>query len=384
MKMTDGTSLGAAIELSRRSSLSRRSMMGGMAGLAGLAAIGSSTQPARAATTMTWMGWQGYETPIKAGTFLKDNDIDFQPTFIASNEEIITKLQAGGVGKTDLITMYFGYLPLMAEGGLLEPLDPSKIDQFGDLIPQFTRQDVIRKDGNLLGVPWNWGSLPLMYDPEQVKTAPESWMDLMKPEFKGKVAMVDDPLGNLLVWGTVVTGKPMGTLLTRDELKKVIDLLIDIKKNQARAFFASYGDMADAFARNEVIASAIGWEAVAVWAKGKGKTIKYTIPKEGTGMFMDCLCIPKDCPHVDLTYKMINHIISPEPQKIFATEQSAGITNLKTVPMLPAELAQSYNYADIDGFMKKARLQPVPPTEYDGTTATYDDFLQEYGRLQKA
>jgi spermidine/putrescine-binding protein len=374
----------AVLELSRRSSLSRRGMMGGMAGLAGLAVLGSGARPARAATTMTWMGWQGYETPIKAGTFLKDNDIDFQPTFIASNEEIITKLQAGGIGKTDLITMYFGYLPLMAEGGLLEPLDPSKIDQFGDLIPQFTGQDVIRKDGNLLGVPWNWGSLPLMYDPEQVKTAPESWMDLMKPEFKGKVAMVDDPLGNLLVWGTVVTGKPMGTLLTRDELKKVIDLLIDIKKNQARAFFASYGDMADAFARNEVSASAIGWEAVAVWAKGKGKTIKYTIPKEGTGMFMDCLCIPKDCPHVDLTYKMINHIISPEPQKIFATEQSAGITNLKTVPMLPAELAQSYNYADIDNFMKKARLQPVPPTEYDGTTATYDDFLQEYGRLQKA
>ena len=23
--------------------------------------------------------------------------------------------------------------------------------------------------------------------------------------------MVDDPLGNLLIWGTVVTGKPMGT-----------------------------------------------------------------------------------------------------------------------------------------------------------------------------
>lgn len=376
--------MGAALELSRLSSLSRRSMMGGTAAAAGLAMLGLSVRPARAATTMTWMGWQGYETPIKAGTFLADNDIDFQPTFIASNEEIITKLQAGGIGKTDLITMYFGYLPLMAEGGLLEPLDPSKIDQFGDLIPQFTGQDVIRKDGNLYGVPWNWGSLPLMYDPEQVPKAPESWMDLMKPEFKGKVAMVDDPLGNLLIWGTVVTGKPMGTLLTRDELKKVIDLLIDIKKNQARAFFASYGDMADAFARNEVIASAIGWEAVAVWAKGKGKTIKYTIPKEGTGMFMDCLCIPKDCPHVDLTYKMINHIISPEPQKIFATEQSAGITNLKTVPMLPPELAQSYNYADIDGFMKKARLQPVPPTEYDGTTATYDDFLQEYARLQKA
>ena len=375
----------AALKLSRLSSVSRRGLLQGAVALgATAAAAGLLVRPAHAATTMTWMGWQGYETPIKAGTFLKDNDIDFQPTFISSNEEIITKLQAGGIGKTDLITMYFGYLPLMAEGGLLEPLDSSRIEQFNDLIPQFTSQDVIRKDGQLYGVPWNWGSLPLMYDPEQVKTPPESWLDLMKPEFKGKVAMVDDPLGNLLIWGTVVTGKPMGTILTKDELKKVIDTLIELKKNQARAFFASYGDMADAFARNEVTASAIGWEAVAVWAKGKGKTIHYTIPKEGTGMFMDCLCIPKNSPHVELTYKMINHIISPEPQKIFAVEQSAGITNLKAVPLLPPELVQSYSYSDLDDFMKKARLQPVPPTESDGSVATYDDFLQEYARLQKA
>ena len=376
--------LKAMLALSHRSTLSRRGLLAGAAALGAAGLTGLPAREALAATTMTWMGWQGYETPIKAGTFLKDNDIDFQPTFIASNEEIITKLQAGGIGKTDIITMYFGYLPLMAEGGLLEPIDPAQIPLFSELIPQFTGNEAIRKDGKLYGVPWNWGSLPLMYDPEAVTAPPASWQDLFKPEFKGKVAMVDDPLGNLLIWGTVVTGKPMGTLLTREELTKVIDTLIELKKNQARAFFASYGDMADAFARNEVTASAIGWEAVAVWAKAKGKTIKYTIPKEGTGMFMDCLCMPKDAPHPDLTYKMINHIVSSEPQKIFATEQSAGITNLKTVPTLPPELAESYNYSDLDNFMKKARLQPVPPSEYDGTTASYNDFLQEYARLQKA
>jgi hypothetical protein len=81
---------------------------------------------------------------------------------------------------------------------------------------------------------------------------------------------------------------------------------------------------------------------------------------------------------------MINHIVSVAPQVQFATEQSAGITNLKAVPLLSPELAQSYNYSDLDNFMKKARLQPVPPTESDGTVATYDDFLQEYARLQKA
>jgi spermidine/putrescine-binding protein len=373
---------GALAELSARSALSRRHVLAGAAAAGTMAAFGA--RPAFAKTTMTWMGWQGYETPILSGTFLADNDIDFQPTFISSNEEIITKLQAGGIGKTDLITMYFGYLPLMAEGELLEPIDTAKIEQLPKLIPQFVAQDTIKYQGNLMGVPWNWGSLPLMYDPAVVTTPPESWLDILKPEHQGKVAMVDDPLGNLLIWGTVVTGKPMGTILTKDEMVQVIDKLIEIKTKHARAFFASYGDMSDAFARNEVTVSAIGWEAVAVWTQAKGKTIKYTIPKEGTGMFMDCLCIPKDAPHMDLSYKMINHIISAEPQKQFATEQSAGITNLDTVPMLPKELAESYNYADIDGFMQKARLQPVPPTESDGSIATYDDFLNEYQRLSKA
>jgi spermidine/putrescine transport system substrate-binding protein len=362
--------------------LSRRRFLGATAA-AGLGALALTSRPAAAKTTITWMGWQGYETPIKSGSFLADNDIDFQPTFIASNEEIITKLQAGGIGQTDLITMYFGYLPLMAEGGLLEPIDPARIATFGDLVPQFINQDAIKHDGQLVGVPWNWGSLPIMYDPAVVTAPPASWFDVMKPEYKGKVAMVDDPLGNLLVWGRTVTGAEVGTLLTKEQLAKVIDFMIEVKTKQARAFFATYGDMADAFARNEVVITTIGWEAVAVWAKQKGKEIAYSIPQEGTGMFMDCLCIPKDCPHVDLVYGLINHILSPEPQTQFATEQSAGITNLKAVPMLPAELRASYDYDDIDGFMQRARLFPVPPTE-DGEYATYDDFLEEYERLKRA
>src|SRR5262245_23344225 len=124
------TTLSSLLELSQRSSLSRRSIMQGLAALAGAGFAGLPADPAWAATTMTWMGWQGYETPIKSGTFLKDNDIDFQPTFIASNEEIISKLQAGGVGKTDIVSMYYGYLKLMDEASLAETFDQPKFARF--------------------------------------------------------------------------------------------------------------------------------------------------------------------------------------------------------------------------------------------------------------
>src|SRR5262245_41504299 len=127
----------ALAELSVRSARSRRQVLAGAAALGATAAVG--VRPAFAKTTMTWMGWQGYETPILSGSFIADNDIDFQPTYISSNEEIITKLQAGGIGKTDLITMYFGYLPLMAEGELLEPINTAKIEQLPKLIPQFVQ-----------------------------------------------------------------------------------------------------------------------------------------------------------------------------------------------------------------------------------------------------
>jgi spermidine/putrescine transport system substrate-binding protein len=370
------------LELAARGGLSRRSLLQTTAALGGLVG-GLGPRLARAATTMTWMGWQSYEVAIKTGSFLQDNDIDFQPTFIASNEEILTRLQAGGEA-TDLVTMYFGYLPLMAESGMIQPIDPARVPLLDRLVRQFTTQPGIFHDGKLMGVPWNWGSLPIMYDPAVVAAPPASWLDVTKPEYKGKVAMVDDPLSALMVWGTVVTDAKVGTLLTREQLKQVIDFLIDLKTNQARAFFPSYGDMAEAFARNEVVISAVGWEAVAVWAAQKGKQIEYSIPKEGTGLFMDCLVIPTGAASTELAYKAINHIVSPEPQVAFATDQSAGITNLDAVAMLPDNLRASYQYADLDNFLTKARLYPLPPTEYDGKIASYDDFLTEYQRLQKA
>ena len=100
-------------------------------------------------------------------------------------------------------------------------------------------------------------------------------------------------------------------------------------------------------------------------------------------MFMDCLVLPKDCPNPELAYKMINHIISVEPQKQFATEQSAGITNLKAVPTLPEELRASALRRPRH-LHDQGAAPAGAPTEDDGTTATYDDFLTEYQRSQAA
>ncbi len=247
----DNASVGAA-------GLDRRSFLAASTGLA--AGFAAWSGPARAETQVVWVGWQGYDEPLKLGSFLKDNEIALATTYINTNEEIITRLQAGGAGQTDLITIYYGHIPILVAADLLEPIDESKVPGISDVFPEFLNVEALRKDGKLYAVPFTWGTLSMVYDPAAAPK-PVSWKDCLKPEFKGKVALVDDATGLLATWAPIVTGTKTATRLTMDQLKKTVDFLIDIKRNQARTLSASYGEATDLFARGEVVTSAIGWDA---------------------------------------------------------------------------------------------------------------------------
>src|SRR5437868_13247638 len=213
--------------------MDRRRFMAAMAAASGTLVL--SGLPAHADTTVNWLGWQGYDEPLKLGSFLKDNGIALATTYINTNEEIITRLQAGGAGQIDFITIYYGHIPILIAADLIEPIDESKVPGIADIFPEFLNGHTIRKDGKLYAVPFSWGTLSMVYDPAAT-AKPSSWKDALKDDVKGKVAMVDDMTGLLATWAPIVTGAKTATRLTMGELKKTIDFLITIKKNHARTF----------------------------------------------------------------------------------------------------------------------------------------------------
>jgi spermidine/putrescine-binding protein len=360
----------------------RRAVLGGIAGVAGAAATGWPP-PARAATDLVWLGWQGYEGCLKAGSFLQDHDLALSTTFINANEDILAKFQAGGADQTDLITIYFGYVPILAEAGYLAPIDDS-LPGIVDILPELTANQALRHEGKLYGVPFTWGSLQMMYDPAVVTTTPASWRECLKPEHKGKVLMINDPVGIVSIWAPIVTGVPVPTRITADQLRQTIDFPIDMKRNQARSMATSFGEGADMFARNEVVISAIGWEAMVGFAAAKGKKIAMTVPEEGTQMFVDCLCIPSGAPHPEQAAEAVSACLAPKGQLAIANELDQAIVNHAAVPELDAENRATYRYDDFAELTKKARLYPFFPLEREGEFVTYDDMLQEYERLLKA
>jgi spermidine/putrescine-binding protein len=359
----------------------RRSFVAGAVALT--AGIASGLRPAFGDTQVVWVGWQGYDEPLKLGSFLKDNGISLATTYINTNEEIITRLQAGGAGQTDLITIYFGHIPILVAADLLEPIDESKLPGIKDVFPEFLNVDSIRRDGKLYAMPFTWGTLSMIYDPAAAPK-PTSWKDCLKEEFKGKVALVDDATGLLATWAPIVTGTKTPTRITMDELKKTVDFLIEIKKNHARTLASSYGEAVDMFARGEVVTSAIGWDAMVGFAAAKEKKLDFAIPEEGVMVFMDTVAIPKGAPHLDLAYKMLEQCISAEGQKHIADTLTQAVITKAAVPLIDAKNREIYQYDNLGALFEKARFYPFWPLEPDGDFVTHDQSQEEYQRFLKA
>ena len=94
--------------------MTRRDFGRGMTAAVALAAAGLSSRKAAAATTVTMFGWQDYDAGLRVGDFLSKNDIQLNFTTIGSNDEIISRLAAGGAGQIDIVNPYMGYIPFMA------------------------------------------------------------------------------------------------------------------------------------------------------------------------------------------------------------------------------------------------------------------------------
>ena len=363
--------------------IDRRGFLRGSAAMAGAMAF-APLHTARAATTINWIGWDGFTDLYNADQYLENNDLTLQPTFISSNEETMTKLQAGGLGTIDFHSLDTAYLELFDAAELIQPIDMNRITNADRLFPEFRDHDTLRFKDEQWGVPYSWGYFPLVYDPAAVSEVPTSWFDIMKPEYEGKVVMINDPLGLIIVYGSVAGGAEHATLLTHEQLAKCIDFLIEIKTKHARSLADSYTEAADMFARGEVVITANGWDPIVAMAAEKGKVLESVVPQEGAGAYLEVLCLPRKSPHPDIALGLINHAIGESAQLSLAESLRTGICNQDAAMKLDEDLMALHHYRDLGDFLSNVEIWRSPPLEPNDRYATFDEVLEEYERFLKA
>ncbi len=357
--------------------------MSAVAGV-GLAAAGCGLIPGAVKSgnikgiTINYLGWEGYDYDKALLPLTQPNNIVVNSTYGGSNDEIFSKLKAGGSGQYDVVSIYHGTISSMVQNNLLQPIDTSRLTYWNDIMDSFKNQPWESVNGKRYSVPFTHGNTPNIYNPKYVPNGIESWADLMKPEFKDKVVILDENLQELDI-ALIASGTDISKLVTKDQLNRAMEWYLPLKKN-ARALVPSYGEMADVLAREEAWLSSGGWVAIIGQAQAKGTTLKSKIPKEGTYGWCDNYVIPAGA-NLDAAYAFINNMTSPAGEASLAVYLNQWMTNKNVVPLLPQNMQA--DYSNMDAMVAKTPFPPDPPqSSTDPTLATYSDYVSTWEKIK--
>ncbi|MGE4489660.1 MAG: spermidine/putrescine ABC transporter substrate-binding protein, partial [Kiritimatiellales bacterium] len=248
--------------------------------------------------------WSEYLEPELIAQFEAENDCKVIESNYENCEEMVAKLQAGGVSQYDLVFPSDYIVPSMIQLGLLDKLDHSKIPNMKNLSATFTSPKFDK--GNTYSVAYQWGTIGLVYSKKSFLAPLDSWSVLFKGDDSVRFSLFDserEMTGIALRY----LGYSMNTT-DKKELKEVADLMISAKKRKGYSGFdANVAGITKVKAKSLDVS--VCYSGDAFMAMDEDENIGYCIPKEGTVAWCDSFCIPVDAPNKDLAYKFINFIM---------------------------------------------------------------------------
>ncbi|MFT3672342.1 spermidine/putrescine ABC transporter substrate-binding protein [Aestuariivirga sp.] len=277
-------------------------------GLAAAAMLAVSATAALAEKIVV-SNWDGYMPKDIAEKFKAATGIDLEVSVHATNEEIMGKVTASGGQGYDVLFVSSPFAEALNKMGLLAPIDPAKIPNLKNLYPEATQ---LKHDpGNTFSVPYTWGTTGLCYRSDLVKTAPDSWANLLTPadDLKGKTTMLATDRW-LMAPAFLLAGQSVNTT-DQAALDKARDQLIATKKT-----LLAYDDTTFYSKLVSGEASMVeAWDGWCNYGIAEKPEIKYVIPKEGSDLWVDTMVITKAAANPEGAAKFIDFIMNAENGK---------------------------------------------------------------------
>lgn len=285
----------------------------------------------------TWSEYMDEENMPKE--FEKATGIKVKLDMYESNEEMMAKLQAGGLGQYDIIIPSDFIIPSLINLKLIVPLNHSKIPNLKNLGKKFSTTSF--DPGNKYTVGWQWGTVGLMYNKAKLKDSDvASWDIIFDPKKKPGSFYLIDSVREMMGIALVYLGYDFNSINPK-ELKAASDLLIETKKRkECLGFKGGVGG------KNDVISGVA--DAAVVYNGDSIQTVKkepekfgFIVPKEGTEIWIDSMCIPAKAPNMEAAHKWINWVLEPEVGAALSNYNQYATPNDAAIPFLNKEDLQN-------------------------------------------
>jgi putrescine transport system substrate-binding protein len=298
-----------------------------LASLMALGAAGAHAAEDKLLNVANWAEYIGDDT-VKA--FEAETGIKVRYDNFDSNEVLLTKMVAGRTGY-DIIVPSSDFGRIMADGGLVQKLDRSKLSHWGNLNPAVVQLMARLDPGNQTMVPWLGSTVSVGYNVDKVKAAlgaeplPANPFELVfNPKYthllKACGISLLDTAADVFPSALIYLGRPAYS----NNLADYQDAAAMLQKVRPDiALFSYNGYIGDLASGQICVALGYGGDfnnaAKRAKAAGNGVHIEAPLPPVGVQFGFESMMIPADAPHPENAHLWINFILRPEVQ--------AAITN---------------------------------------------------------
>ena len=266
------------------------------AAFAGCGGNGNDTE------VLTVLNYGKYFDPEALKLFEEETGIKVEYEEYESPEEMYTKYKAGSIDYDLLCTSDYIIEKLIGEGEALE-MEHDDIPGYQNLDPSIIDASASFDPEHKYTLPYFYGTVGILYNPDEVNDAEtESWDILWDSKYDGKIIMENSMRDCFLV-----PLKRLGySLNTTDEaqLNEALTMLLEQKPLIYAYFVDETGD--EMAAANASLAVAYSGEAA--YAKSLADNLSYTVPKEGSNLWIDSWFIPKTCKSTENAKKFLDFL----------------------------------------------------------------------------
>ncbi len=344
----------------------------------GALALGlAAPQMARAEQpTLNLFIWSDYISESIIDGFELECNCKVVETDYESNAEMSAKLKAGGDSQYDVVVPSSYYVPELADEGLIQPLDHSKLTNFGNLFPKFQNPDY--DPGDKYSVPYQWGTTGIVYDPAKIKNPGTGWALLFDPTVNPNYPFVlpkgegRDQIGAACAY--------LGYGFNCSDKSQWIAAAKLIEQTTKRPNFAGFVD--ESPARDQMksgliaVSMAYNGDIASCYADGSCAKLKYFLPDQGTEIWVDTMAIPAHAPHPDLAIEFINYILETNVGAALSNFNQYASPNQSAQPQLTGIMATEL-IVPTDADMKKLQfLAPLRGADYKLFNQIWTSVLQ--------
>jgi spermidine/putrescine transport system substrate-binding protein len=280
-------------------------------------------------------------------------------SLVATNDELFSKLRAGNPG-FDLIVPSNEYVTRMVISDMLAPLDHAKIPNRANLLPAFQNPDF--DPGRRYSMPYTWLVLGIGYRKSKIDGVPDSWKWVMDSDrYKGRIGLFSEA-DDLIELGAKYMGHSVRGI-PAPMVDRVAQMYIRQKPN-IKIFHNDEGQ--DLLLAGD-IDIVMEYNGDIAQVMQEDPDLDFVVPREGSILNSDCLCIPKGAPRPDNAHQFINFMLDGKNGAeisntiMYPTPNAAALALMpesyrsNTVIFPPPEAMARCEYAQFEG-LKRAQL----------------------------